>query len=70
MLSRVLAVGAVFLGAIAVGFNPNRWDVVIFDLPRGSHGVHVRDIIGMALITLGVVVLWRSGIAPRRRHSE
>jgi hypothetical protein len=56
-----LAVVAIFAGAAVVGFNPNRWDIVILDLPRGSHGIHLHDVIGMALITLGVVVLWRSG---------
>jgi hypothetical protein len=55
-----LAVLAVFVGAALIGFNPNRWDVVILDLPRG-HGIHVRDIIGLGLITLGVMVLCRFG---------
>jgi hypothetical protein len=57
---------AVFAGAIIVGFNPNRWDTVILDLPRGSHGIHAHDVIGMTLITLGVVVLWRSGDRPEQ----
>jgi hypothetical protein len=43
--------------AVVVGFNPNRWDIDILDLPRGSHGIHLHDVLGMALITLGVVVL-------------
>jgi hypothetical protein len=51
----------VFLGAVVVGFNAKRWDPVILDLPRGSHGIHALDVIGMALITLGVLVLWVSG---------
>jgi hypothetical protein len=55
---RAAAVGAIFGGAIIVGFNPNRWDRVILDLPRG-HGVHIHEVIGMALITLGVLALLR-----------
>ena len=52
--------GAVFAGAALIGFNPNRWDAVVLILPRG-HGIHLRDMIGVGLITLGVIVLWRSG---------
>jgi hypothetical protein len=50
------AVVAIFLGAAVVGFNPNRWDKVVANLPRG-HGIHAHDVIGMVLITLGVLVL-------------
>jgi uncharacterized protein YjeT (DUF2065 family) len=56
-----LAVAAIFAGAALIGFNPNRWDAVVLDLPRGGHGIHLRDIIGMGLLALGVIVLWRSG---------
>jgi len=55
-----LAVAAIFAGVALIGFNPNRWDPVLLDLPRGGHGIHLRDIIGVALLTLGVIVLWRS----------
>ena len=65
MLRRAVAIVAVFAGAALVGFDPNRWDIVILDLPRGSHGIHLHDVIGMAFITLGVVVLWRSGRSGR-----
>ena len=54
---------AIFSGAAVVGFNPNRWDVIILTLPHG-HGIHLHDVIGMALIALGVVVLWRSDRSP------
>ena len=60
MLRKVSGVVAVFVGAVVVGFNPKRWDTVIVDLPRGSHGIHAHDVIGMALITLGILILWRS----------
>jgi hypothetical protein len=48
----------IFLGAIVIGFNPNRWDPVILNLPRQSHGMHVMDVVGMGLVVVGVVVLW------------
>ncbi|MBA3374355.1 MAG: hypothetical protein ACR2M2_09280 [Gaiellaceae bacterium] len=52
---------AIVIGTVAVGFSPNRWDVVIMTLPR-SHGIHLHDVVGMTLITLGIAALWR---APR-----
>jgi len=62
MFRRVLAVVAVYVGAALIGFNPNRWDVVVLVFPR-EHGIHLRDIIGAGLVTLGVIVLWRSSPA-------
>jgi len=60
-MRRVLALFGVAVGVAVVGFNPNRWDRVILELPRG-HGIHVHDVIGIALVALGVISLWR---APR-----
>jgi len=57
--ARLLGAATVFLGAIIIGFNPN-WDPVLLGLPRGGHGLHVTDLIGMAVVTVGVVVLWRA----------
>lgn len=37
---------AVFAGAV-VRVQPNRWDTVILDLPRGTHGIHLHAVIGM-----------------------
>lgn len=59
-MRRVLAVIAIFAGTAIVGFNPNRWDYVVLDLPRQSHGIHLHDLVGLALVLLGVVVLWYS----------
>jgi hypothetical protein len=56
---RAAAVVAIFSGAIIVGFNPNRWDRVILELPR-NHGIHIHEAIGMVLITLGVLALLRA----------
>ena len=58
-LGKVVGAGSIVAGAILIGFNPNRWDVVFLTLPRG-HGIHVRDVVGMVLIALGIVLLWRS----------
>lgn len=58
-LGRVMGVVAIVVGAVVIGFNPNRWDVVILTLPR-DHGIHLRDVAGMMLLTLGIAVLWHS----------
>jgi hypothetical protein len=60
---RVLAAVTIFAGAIVIGFNPNRWDPVILTLPRGGHGIHITDLVGIALVTVGVAMLWH---LPRR----
>jgi hypothetical protein len=59
VLGRVLAVVAIVVGAVLIGFNPNRWDPVIVILPRGGHGIHIRDLAGTVLIAFGTTILWR-----------
>jgi hypothetical protein len=54
---RLFAAVAIMLGTAVVGFSPNRWDVVVLDLPRG-HGIHLHDMLGSALIALGIAVFW------------
>jgi hypothetical protein len=54
---------AIVVGAALIGFNPNRWDVVLVTLPRG-HGIHVRDVVGGLFIALGIAVLWLSPAIP------
>ena len=57
----MLGVIAVGIGTLIVGFNPDRFDVVLFDLPlREGHGVHAHDLVGLALVALGVLLLWTS----------
>ena len=58
-LRKAVGAGSIVAGAILIGFNPNRWDVVFVTLPRG-HGIHVRDVVGMLLIALGIALMWRS----------
>ncbi len=62
-MSRSLGAVAVIIGAVLIGFNPNRWDVILVTLPRG-HGIHIRDVVGMLLIAAGITMLWN---APARR---
>jgi len=55
----VLGVLAVAIGTAVVGFNPNRFDAVLFGVPlRAGHGVHLHDLIGLMLVAVGVVLLW------------
>jgi hypothetical protein len=53
---------ALAVGTVVVGFNVNRSN--LFDLP-GGHGVHVTDVLGALLITLGAAVFWVAS-RPRR----
>jgi hypothetical protein len=57
-LGRVFGVLAVACGTFVVGFNPARFDTVLFDVPvRSGHGVHLHDLLGVALVALGTVLL-------------
>jgi hypothetical protein len=65
LLGRVLGVVAIAIGTLIVGFNPNRFDVVLFDIPvRQDHGVHAHDLLGVSLVALGTLLLW---FLPRGR---
>jgi hypothetical protein len=58
-LGRVLGIVAIALGTAVVGFNPERFDTVLFAVPiRTDHGVHLHDVIGVALVALGALLLW------------
>jgi hypothetical protein len=58
-LGKTIGAVAILVGTIVVGFSPERWDTVILELPRG-HGIHTHDIIGLALVAIGIALLWRS----------
>ena len=62
-VSRSLGAVGVIVGAVLIGFNPNRWDLILVTLPRG-HGIHIRDVLGMLLIAAGITMLWKAP-APR-----
>ena len=57
-VARLAALIAVTVGVAIVGFSPNRWDEVILVLPRG-HGLHAHDVVGVVLVAIGVMALWR-----------
>jgi hypothetical protein len=57
-LARIAATVSIVVGTLIVGFNPNRWDYVVMDLPRG-HGIHLHELIGVAFIATGIVLFWR-----------
>lgn len=61
-VSRVAGALGVLAGAVIIGFSPRRWDTVVLALPRG-HGIHAHDLLGMAILVLGLAVLLR---APSR----
>jgi hypothetical protein len=58
-MTRVLGAATIIFGALTLMFDPNRWDAVVFELPRG-HGIHLHDLIGMTLVAGGLAVLWYS----------
>ena len=55
--SRVVA------ATLMIGFHPNPILVVVATFPRG-HVIHTRDLVGLAFIAAGILVLWH---APIRR---
>lgn len=57
-MARVAALITIAAGVAVVGFSPNRWDEVILVLPRG-HGLHAHDVVGVILVAIGVMALWR-----------
>lgn len=55
---------AIIAGAGLIGFNPNRWDSVLLTLP-GSRAVDVTDVLGLALILVGIATFWHAPSRPR-----
>jgi hypothetical protein len=58
-LGKTIGAVTILVGTIVVGFSPARWDTVFLELPRG-HGIHTHDAIGIALVAIGIALLWRS----------
>jgi hypothetical protein len=65
-IRNMIGAATIIVGTIAVGFSPERWDTVILVLPRG-HGIHAHDLFGMALVAVGIALLWRSPRCPCER---
>jgi len=57
---RVGAIIATVVGATLIGFNTHRRDGVVVVLPRGGHGIQIRDLAGMALFEPGSTIFWCS----------
>jgi uncharacterized protein YjeT (DUF2065 family) len=58
-LGRALGIVAIAVGTVIVGFNPERFDTVLFAVPlRADHGIHLHDLVGLALVTVGALLLW------------
>jgi hypothetical protein len=51
-----MGVATIIFGAVVLAFDPSRWDAVIFTLPQ-QHGIHLHDVIGMALVIVGIALL-------------
>ena len=60
-MARIAATLSIVVGTLIVGFNPNRWDYVVMNLPRG-HGIHLHELLGVAFIATGIVLFWRRPI--------
>jgi hypothetical protein len=58
-LARVVGVIAVYFGAAIIGFNPTG-DPVLLSFPLAGHGIHLTDVLGLAVTTIGIVLLWTS----------
>lgn len=57
-MSRFVGTLAIALGAAIVILHPNVWNSVVFTLPS-DRDLHGYDLIGIAVIALGVVLFWR-----------
>lgn len=56
-MSRLIGTVLIFIGAGVIVVSPAAWDSVFFTLPSGIH-IHVYDLIGTAIIALGVILFW------------
>ena len=57
-MERWFGVLAILTGGVVLGFNPDRWDYVLVDFP--GDGIRLHDFLGIALISVGTIVLWRA----------
>jgi hypothetical protein len=56
-VARWLALVAIALGTLVVGYNEEQRNTL---LSVAGHGVHTTDIVGAALIAAGSALLWHS----------
>jgi hypothetical protein len=57
-LGRMIGTILVFIGAGIIVVSPAIWDSIFLTLPSGIE-IHVYDLIGVAVITPGIVLFWR-----------
>ena len=62
---RLLATAIVFLGALVLGVDVGADRVILEIAIRGNHGVHISDVVGTALLIVGVAILWRAPSVTR-----
>jgi len=57
-MSRFFGTLAIALGATFIVLHPHVWEAVVFTLPS-ERDIHGYDLIGLAIIAVGVVLFWR-----------
>ena len=62
--SGLLGSTSIVAGVLLVATGSPDHDPVLLDLPRGGHGLHATDVLGMMVVVAGIVALWRS--SPKR----
>ena len=45
-------------GVLVVAIGSPDHDPVVLTLPRGGHGLHATDVLGMVVVVIGIVALW------------
>ena len=63
-MQRWLGTGLILVGVAVLVLDADRWDVTVVSVSRG-HGIHLSDLIGLALVLSGIVALWRAAPAER-----
>ena len=62
--SGLLGSTLIVAGLLVVATGSPDHDPVVVTLPRGGHGLHATDVLGMTVVVVGIVALWRS--SPER----
>jgi len=57
-LSKLFGTVAIAIGAAFIVVRPDRFGSVFLSLPSGID-IHTYDLIGLAVITIGIVLIWR-----------
>lgn len=63
----------IIAGTLLIDTGTEHHDPVLLTLPRGGHGLHATDVLGMAIVLVGVTALWQAppvGAHEPRSHAE